>query len=348
MSARAMSCGDHRWGRRRRQATGLCVAAIVLVALLTLFTSPVAAAPSYPDVSPMHPYYGAIDGLASRGIVSGYADGDFGPSDLVKRQQFAKMIVSTMGYTPTEDDWCSFPDVEHVPGRLYPFHFVAKAAATGLTTGYKDGTFGPGDPATRQQVITMVVRAGGSRLETPPADFAGVYYDGDLAHGRNIRVAEYNGLLAGLQGPPAQWDAERFATRGECAQMLWNLLLFLAEKRTFETVDVLTAYARLSTDPGAQLIDVREPAEWAETGVPVGAVLMPLGVVEERAPAVLARDRAVYALCKMGVRSQKAAETLVKLGFTEVYNVSGGILAWLSAGLPVETYTLPDGDGCGG
>jgi len=125
-------------------------------------------------------------------------------------------------------------------------------------------------------------------------------------------------------------------------------MTYLAEKRTFETVDVLTAYARLSADPGAQLIDVREPAEWAETGVPQGAVLMPLGDVEERAPAVLARDRAVYVLCKMGVRSQKAAETLIRLGLTEVYNVDEGILAWLSTGLPVETYTLPDGDGCGG
>ena len=155
-------------GHQRRLTVSLCAGAVVLLAFVVSMASPAVAASSFPDVSASHPYFTAIEGMATRGIIEGYTDGTFGPSDLVIRQQFAKMIVLTMGYEPTESDWCPFPDVEHLPGDLYPFHFVARAASAGLTTGYTNGTFGPGNPITRQQVITMVVRAGGSKLETPP------------------------------------------------------------------------------------------------------------------------------------------------------------------------------------
>ena len=47
-------------------------------------------------------------------------------------------------------------------------------------------------------------------------------------------------------------------------------------------VDVAQAYEKLSADKLAQIIDVREPSEWAETGVPPRALLIPLGQIEQR------------------------------------------------------------------
>jgi rhodanese-related sulfurtransferase len=44
-------------------------------------------------------------------------------------------------------------------------------------------------------------------------------------------------------------------------------------------------------------------------------------------------------ICRTGNRSQTASEILVGLGYKQVYNVDGGITAWLDAGLPVEAYT---------
>ena len=111
-----------------------------------------------------------------------------------------------------------------------------------------------------------------------------------------------------------------------------------ATAATYETVDVQTAYDALGSGEDAQIVDVREPFEWAETGVAPGAVLIPLADVESRAPAELAADQPVYVICRTGNRSQTASETLVGLGYTQVYNVDGGITAWLDAGLPVETY----------
>ena len=106
----------------------------------------------------------------------------------------------------------------------------------------------------------------------------------------------------------------------------------------YATVDVETAYGALSANADAQLVDVREPAEWVETGVPQGAVLIPLGDLESRAAAELASDRPVYVICRSGNRSQTGSGILVGLGFTEVYNVDGGVTAWLDAGLPAEEY----------
>jgi phage shock protein E len=107
----------------------------------------------------------------------------------------------------------------------------------------------------------------------------------------------------------------------------------------YVTVDVQTAYDALSADESAQLVDVREPAEWQETGVPVGATLIPLGELGQRAPTELAKDRPVYVICRSGNRSRVGAAALVDLGFTDVFNVDGGVTAWSAAGLPVEPYT---------
>ena len=107
---------------------------------------------------------------------------------------------------------------------------------------------------------------------------------------------------------------------------------------TWETVDVQTAYDALGSNADAQIVDVREPEEWAETGVPQGAVLIPLAEVESRAPAELDAGSPVYVICRSGNRSRTASDVLIGLGFTEVYNVDGGFTAWLDAGLPAETY----------
>lgn len=78
------------------------------------------------------------------------------------------------------------------------------------------------------------------------------------------------------------------------------------------------------------ILDVREPDEFASGHIP-DAVLLPLGNVEKEM-SKLPRDRALVAVCRSGRRSAAAADVLVKGGFTKVYNLLGGMLAW-----PYET-----------
>lgn len=201
------------------------------------YALPASKATRFPDVPANHPYAAAVESIADHGIVQGYDNGDFGLYDPVTRQQFAKMIVLTLAiydpdlYTPTLDDSYEFADsdsIERKTGELYPYHYIAKAALTGLVKGYADGTFRPTQSISRQQVITMIVRASSQLLNPPPSNWqGGVLNYANPEHGQRIRLAEYNGLLSGIIGPGGAlqgWDTTAAATRGEVAQMLHNLL----------------------------------------------------------------------------------------------------------------------------
>ena len=83
---------------------------------------------------------------------------------------------------------------------------------------------------------------------------------------------------------------------------------------------------------GCQLIDVREPVEHAESHVS-GAKLMPLGQIEARC-GQLDKSKPIMVMCQAGKRGAAAADKLRALGFSDVRNLEGGILAWKSAGLP--------------
>ncbi len=200
------------------------ILAILAAAILSLVATGPAVAQSFKDVQPNHPFYTAIQGIADLGIVSGYTNGTFGPNDPVIRQQLAKMIVLTMGFTVTEADSHYFRDVPHEGSSLYPYHFVASTANNGLILGYADGSFGPFDQTTRMQLITIVARATGSLLLEPPEYWQGLLDSSNPTHGKNIRWAEYGGLVAGIP-KLANWDTSKPTTRGEVAQILYNLLV---------------------------------------------------------------------------------------------------------------------------
>lgn len=180
----------------------------------------------FQDVGATHPYRSAIEGMYERGIISGYGGGLFGPNDSVKRAQFAKMIVGTMDLQVYEGMYMPFIDLgSNPPGDPYPHEYVAAAFAGGITTGITPTTFGPYIPITRAQVVTMIVRAVGSDvLSQPPTGYSGSVSNFSPTHSPFMRVAEYNGLLAGLQGFGSGWDPWQVAARGECAQILWNVL----------------------------------------------------------------------------------------------------------------------------
>ncbi len=84
-----------------------------------------------------------------------------------------------------------------------------------------------------------------------------------------------------------------------------------------------------------QLIDVREPHEYQI--VNIGGELIPLGTVTENAGRI-ARDKKVIVHCKTGGRSTKAIRQLEdQFGFENLYNLKGGILAWVDEVQPELT-----------
>ena len=181
---------------------------------------------TFPDISGS-PYETAIVDLAGRGIIAGREDGTFGPSDTVSRQQFAKMIVKALGFTVSGTEVCPFVDVAGQIGSdpFYPSKYVAVCAAQGITTGTTPTTFSPTGKITHQQLITMVVRAAG--LPDPPTSYVPGFTASQFSlaeHYQNAAKAACGGLLDGLQGVGASYNFLAPSTRGECAQVLYNLL----------------------------------------------------------------------------------------------------------------------------
>jgi rhodanese-related sulfurtransferase/rubrerythrin len=75
-----------------------------------------------------------------------------------------------------------------------------------------------------------------------------------------------------------------------------------------------------------QILDVRQPKEY-EQGHLAGALLMPVKEVATRL-AELDRNKPLLVYCHSGVRSKAASQLLLAEGFKDVYNMSGGIVAW--------------------
>jgi rhodanese-related sulfurtransferase len=94
-------------------------------------------------------------------------------------------------------------------------------------------------------------------------------------------------------------------------------------------IDIETFAARY--EAGDPVLDVREPAEYAEAHVP-GAVHIPLGQVADRIDEVPAGP--LLLICRSGMRSMKAAELLASKGH-DVTNVAGGTMAWIDSGREV-------------
>ncbi|HEV8339720.1 MAG TPA: molybdopterin-synthase adenylyltransferase MoeB [bacterium] len=98
-------------------------------------------------------------------------------------------------------------------------------------------------------------------------------------------------------------------------------------------IDPAEAY-RLVNE-GAQLIDVREPWEWAQARIP-GATLIPKGEVPQRLTEI-DPNRPVVVHCAVGARSAEVVKLLQRSGYGQAVNVRGGIIEWMNQRLPVET-----------
>ena len=130
-----------------------------------------------------------------------------------------------------------------------------------------------------------------------------------------------------------------------------------------ENVAPKRVWQALTSDPQAQLIDVRTDAEWAFVGVPdladagKQAVLLAwqtypsmqqnAGFMDQVRQAGFTPDHHIYFLCRSGARSMAAAQAAEAAGFPHVFNIADGFEGnmdgkghrgtmggWKAAGLP--------------
>ena len=97
-----------------------------------------------------------------------------------------------------------------------------------------------------------------------------------------------------------------------------------------------TQATQLINREDAQVVDVREPGEYANGHLPESRNI-PLARLEERAGELdKYKDTPLLVVCQSGARSATACKQLGKLGFSRVHNLEGGIDAWRTAGLPLK------------
>jgi len=94
-----------------------------------------------------------------------------------------------------------------------------------------------------------------------------------------------------------------------------------------DAVTSLELKAEVDRGQAPVILDVREPQEYQINRIP-GSILMPLGDLPKRY-VELEPNAAIVTQCKSGVRSAKAQEFLRSKGFTNVRNLTGGVLGWI-------------------
>ena len=112
---------------------------------------------------------------------------------------------------------------------------------------------------------------------------------------------------------------------GVLALMAIFIFVITSEKDEITRIDVKTLKNKLENEE-ITLLDVREVSEY-KGGHIEGAVNAPLSSLDANQLSY-PKDEPIYVICRSGNRSAQAASQLQDAGYTEIYDVSGGMMAW--------------------
>lgn len=254
------------------------------------------------------------------------SDGDETPlGDLTLR------FIATPGHTP--DSMCV-----HVDGHVF-------TGDTLLIRGTGRADFAGGDPGLQyDNIVNKLFALPDETVVLPAHDYRGNTRSTIGEEKRlNPRLAgksraEYVELMRNL-GLPLPDKIQEVLQPNQSALdddvLKFPTLAQLNEVRQLEPEEVQLLRSRAD---GPLVLDVREPEEFTgQLGHVPGSMLIPLRQIASRIDELQShKDRAVIAVCRSGVRSTTAAAILTSMGFEQVLNMKGGMLAWNDRGLPVE------------
>ena len=107
-------------------------------------------------------------------------------------------------------------------------------------------------------------------------------------------------------------------------------------KPEIKTIDVHELKNKMDTQPDLCLIDVRELEEWQAARIPGAHHIPKDNIASNIESKVSDKTHPIYLHCRGGVRSLYAAQSLMDIGYKEVYSVDGGIVEWAMFGYPIK------------
>jgi rhodanese-related sulfurtransferase len=103
----------------------------------------------------------------------------------------------------------------------------------------------------------------------------------------------------------------------------------------FKRLSPLMAVTKMNSSDMV-VVDVREPHEYVKGHIR-DAINIPLGKFDEQLASLTPyKDKDILIVCQTGTRSTPACKSLIKAGFTKVYNLTGGMQSWEDSKLPIQ------------
>lgn len=161
-------------------------------------------------------YHDGVHYCLENGLMSGYGNGKFGPTDSLSRGMLAQILYSEAG-KPSVTDKSTFNDV--ASGVWYA-KAVAWAEEHDIVAGYGDNIFGPDDPITREQLAVMLWRYAGNPTTEGTLDSFSDQGEISQYATEAMRWAVERGVLSGKGN--GILDPKGEATRAEAATMLYH------------------------------------------------------------------------------------------------------------------------------
>ncbi len=191
---------------------------------------------SFSDVDEKTELGKAVYALSDIGIINGYVDGTFKAENKIRRDEFAKIMVTAMDNLDI-NAVASFTDVPNTPDN-WAYIFIASAEKAGLINGKGDGTFGPGLNIRRDEVMAIIYRAIEGKKAFAQNEVLVPKFSDDAAVADWARMPVYmlaqNGIVSGVKtvvngAEINNIDPLSDATRGQCVIMVYNALKMMGK-----------------------------------------------------------------------------------------------------------------------
>ena len=171
----------------------------------------------FSDVSAGSWYADAVEYVSDNGLMSGTGDAVFSPDMTTSRAMMVTLLYRASG-SPVVSASSSFTDVAD---DTWYADAVSWASENAFVSGYGDGTYGPENPVSREQIAAILWRYAVSPQADAGTDFSD---ESDISSYASVAVdwARANGIINGLENN--RFDPQGDATRAQIAVLLMNYL----------------------------------------------------------------------------------------------------------------------------